>query len=209
MMLFLIGERVSSKSEIAGSRFCAVCGDTEQFSHVTETNYFCLFGFPLLPTDKLADYYRCDRCSNAYQDLVAEAPSCVSVLQRTLSYIQLGYGQSQQKALVQDISLKLCGFDYSQEEMRKAAFQLETGDSQYLEYLRQASSRINSQGKVQIIEAAFLMTYVCCEIQYEDRLRVNLIGNALGVSLEFVEYAVQKVRQNSYYGVRRLVPMKS
>jgi len=133
----------------------------------------------------------------------------VSVLQRTLSYIQLGYGQSQQKALVQDISLKLCGFDYSQEEMRKAAFQLETGDSQYLEYLRQASSRINSQGKVQIIEAAFLMTYVCCEIQYEDRLRVNLIGNALGVSLEFVEYAVQKVRQNSYYGVRRLVPMKS
>ena len=50
MMLFLIGERVSSKSEIAGSRFCAVCGDTEQFSHVTETNYFCLFGFPLLPT---------------------------------------------------------------------------------------------------------------------------------------------------------------
>jgi hypothetical protein len=53
------------------------------------------------------------------------------------------------------------------------------------------------------------MTYVCCEIQYEDRLRVNLIGNALGVSLEFVEYAVQKVRQNSYYGVRRLVPMKS
>ncbi|MDG1907491.1 MAG: hypothetical protein P8I81_01360, partial [Pseudomonadales bacterium] len=66
-MLFLIGERVSSKSEIAGSRFCAVCGDTEQFSHVTETNYFCLFGFPLLPTDKLADYYRCDRCSNAYQ----------------------------------------------------------------------------------------------------------------------------------------------
>jgi hypothetical protein len=93
--------------------------------------------------------------------------------------------------------------------MRKAAFQLETGDSQYLEYLRQASSRINSQGKVQIIEAAFLMTYVCCEIQYEDRLRVNLIGNALGVSLEFVEYAVQKVRQNSYYGVRRLVPMKS
>ncbi len=208
-MLFLIGERVISKSEKAGSRSCAICGDDEQFSRVTETSYFCFFGLPLLSIDRLADFYQCDRCRNAYNDLTAEMPAQVPVLQRTLSYIQLGYGQSQQKNVVHDICLKLCGFEYSQEEMRKAAYQLESGESEYMEYLRQASSRMNTQGKMQVIEAAFLMTYVCCEIQYEDRLRVNLIGNALGVSLEFVEYAVQQVRQNNYYGVRRLVPVRS
>ncbi len=208
-MLFLMGERVTSKSEGAGFRSCSVCGDNEHFSHVTETNYFSLFGIALLPIEKLADYYRCDRCSNSYQDLLIEEPSQVPVLQRTLSYIQLGYGQSNQAALVQDICLKLCGFDYPQEAMRKAAFELESGESRYFEYLRKEAFRINSQGKMQVIEAAFLMTYVCCEIQYEDRLRVNLIGNALGVSLEFVEYAVQQVRENNYYGVRRLVPVGS
>ena len=208
-MLFLIGERVTNKSEGAGFRACAVCGGNEHFSHVSETNYFCFFGLPLLPIEKLADYYRCDRCNNSYKDLLVEEPSQVPVLQRTLSYIQLGYGQSQQATLVKDICLKLCGFEYSQDEMRKAAFQLESGESQYMDYLRKESSQMNNLGKMQIVEAAFLMTYVCCEIQYEDRLRVNLIGNALGVSLEFVEYAVQQVRDNGYYGVRRLVPVGS
>ena len=120
-----------------------------------------------------------------------------------------GRCQTQQKTLVQNICLKLSGFDYPEERMRNAAFQLESGDSQYMAYLREEAARVNSQGKMQIIEAAFLMTYVCCEIQYEDRLRINLIGNALSVSLEFVEYAVQQVRANSYYGVRKLVPVES
>lgn len=208
-MIFLMGERVTSKSDEVGPRPCAVCGGHEQFSHVVETNYYCLFSVPLLPLEKLADYYQCNRCHNAYADLETEEPSQIPVLQRTLSYIQLGYGQTQQKTVVQNICLKLGGFEYPEEQMRKAAFQLESGESQYMAYLREEAAVINSQGKMQIIEAAFLMTYVCCEIQYEDRLRVNLIGNALGVSLEFVEYAVQQVRANSYYGVRRLVPVGS
>jgi hypothetical protein len=53
-----MGERVSGKSEEAGPRPCAVCGSNEQFSHVVETNYFCLFGFALLPIEKLADYFQ-------------------------------------------------------------------------------------------------------------------------------------------------------
>jgi len=208
-MFFLVGERVTGKTKDAGISACAVCGDDEHFSHVVETNYFSLFGLPLLPIEKLADYYRCDRCNNSYADLLVELPTQVPVLQRTLSYILLGYGQTGKSDLIRDICLKLCGFDYSAEEMRKAAIQLESGQSLFMEYLRSEASRINSQGKMQIIEAAFLMTYICCEIQYEDRLRVNLIGNALGVSLEFVEYAVQQVRENGYYGVRRLVPVES
>ena len=208
-MIFLMGERVSGKSREAGLRPCAVCGGNEQFSHVVETNYCCFFGIQLLPIEKLADYYQCNRCNNSYPELLAKAPSQVSVIQLTLSYIQLGYGQAQQKKLVQDSCLKISGFEYPEAQMRKAAFQLESGDSQYMAYLREEAAKINSQGKMQIIEAAFLMTYVCCEIQYEDRLRVNLIGNALGVSLEFVEYAVEQVRANSYYGVRRLVPVGS
>ncbi|MEK9872100.1 MAG: hypothetical protein VW831_20455, partial [Gammaproteobacteria bacterium] len=54
------------------------------------------------------------------------------------------------------------------------------------------------------IEAAFLTTYICCDLQYEDRLRINLMGNAMDVGLEFVEYAIRQTRKTNYYGVRRL-----
>ena len=47
------------------------------------------------------------------------------------------------------------------------------------------------------------MTYVCCEMQHEDRVRINLIGDALGTSTEFVEAVMNHVRSQSYYGVRR------
>ena len=36
------------------------------------------------------------------------------------------------------------------------------------------------------------------------RLRINLMGNAMDVGLEFVEYAIRQTRKNNYYGVRRL-----
>ena len=63
---------------------------------------------------------------------------------------------------------------------------------------------MNAVGKQAVIEAAFLTTYACCDLQYEDRLRINLVGNALGVGLDFVEYAIDNVRKQSYLGVKRL-----
>ena len=36
------------------------------------------------------------------------------------------------------------------------------------------------------------------------RLRINLIGNALGVGLEFVDYAIQQSRKKNNYEIRRL-----
>ena len=73
-----------------------------------------------------------------------------------------------------------------------------------VDYVRSHAASMNSVGKQQVIEAAFLSTYACCELQYEDRLRINLIGNALGVGLEFVEYCIGQSRRQNYYGVRRL-----
>ena len=63
---------------------------------------------------------------------------------------------------------------------------------------------MNAVGKQAVIEAAFLTTYACCDLQYEDRLRINLVGNALGVGLDFVEYAIDNVRKQSYLGIKRL-----
>ena len=73
-----------------------------------------------------------------------------------------------------------------------------------VERVSQFASSMNAIGKQTVVEAAFLTTYVCCDLQFEDRLRINLIGNALGVGLEFVDYSISQIRKQGCYGVRRL-----
>ena len=63
------------------------------------------------------------------------------------------------------------------------------------------------KGRQCLIELAYLMTYASCEIEYEDRLRLNLIGNALDISINGVEAIINHVRQQGYYGVRRFLPV--
>ena len=65
-MFLLVGERVYSQAQDIGSFECALCGKAEPFCHITETNYFCLFGIRLLKVDQYANYYRCERCGNSY-----------------------------------------------------------------------------------------------------------------------------------------------
>jgi len=70
--------------------------------------------------------------------------------------------------------------------------------------LSELAATTNDLGKYIIIQAAFLMTHMCCEPQREDRIRINLMGTALGVGLEFVHGAIEDVRSQHYYGLRRL-----
>ena len=79
------------------------------------------------------------------------------------------------------------------------------GDLDVHKVVTRLSANVNAHGKQQVIEAAFLATYASCEMEHEDRLRVNLIGNALGVSLEYVESVINYVRSQGYYGVRRML----
>jgi hypothetical protein len=90
--------------------------------------------------------------------------------------------------------------------LKKLTRQYATADDDFLEQLRRAAFHINLLGKQQIIEAAFLATHACCEIQFEDKTRINLMGNALGVSIEFVNQIVKSVRANDCYGIRRPLP---
>jgi hypothetical protein len=203
-MFFLMGERVIRKLLPAGTRHCAVCRGQQEFQQASEINYFTLFTIPLLQLGKVADYLVCSRCESSYVDFDAELPAQVPLVRLVTAYILNGYGMQNQVRIIQEIGSKVSGFDFATEDIRQVERQLESDD--VLEVLSAAAPGLNDRGKLKVIEAAFLGTHVCCEIQYEDRLRINLMGNALGVSLQFVEYAVEEVRRQKYYGVHRLLP---
>ncbi|MCB1646282.1 MAG: zinc-ribbon domain-containing protein [Pseudomonadales bacterium] len=205
-MLILIGERTRGKATPSGTRLCHFCNSTQSFSHVTETSYFCLFGVPLLPIEKLSDYHLCEQCGSAYEQLTSELPAHTEPVRAVTAYILAGYGMQHHPELAREVAFKISGSELSERQLRQLMNGFETDQTDVFRMLRAAACHMNVDGRLKVVEAAFLMTHACCEIQYEDRLRVNLIGNSLGFSLHDVETAIEKVRLAAYFGVRRVLP---
>ncbi len=210
-MIFLFGERIKRDSKPLGARSCPVCHSEQQFSHVQEVNYFHFFGLRLLPLEKIADFQLCEFCENAFAmgPTVPEVPSHIGLTQTVISYVLLGYGQHDHTELAQDLLKKITGFDLSLEGYRRNVADLSTGSLDIFAHIKQQARRLNVRGKQQVIEAAFLATHACCEIQYEDRLRINMVASAMDTSIAFVNATIEQVRRQGCYGVRRLLPTQT
>ena len=203
-VIFLFGERARVKTTPIGSRSCAVCDSGQPFTEQLESTWFCLFGLPLLPIEQFARYWRCEHCLSAYEPEALGTPSSVPLVKKICLYILLGYNQHAHVAVAQEICLKLCGFELTDSETKGLVRDIAARHVDMVDYVRSQAPFLNAIGKQQVLEAAFLVTHACCELQYEDRLRINLIGNALGVGLEFVDYAIQQSRKKNNYEIRRL-----
>jgi len=204
-MFLMVGERVREKREPIGELNCAVCSMATAFTSIIEQNYFTLFAIPLLPLDKTAEYVRCDKCHTVYRVDDQSEPASLLVGKWVLVYIMLGYGMIEHRDTVRKIFKKVTGFEYLEADMRSHIREMESDGLTIMERLKQYSGSLDIDGKAQVLSLAYLMTYVSCEIQYEDRLRLNLMGNALDVSISFVESVIQHVRAQRYFGVRRLL----
>ena len=180
-MFFLFGEQVSVKSLDEGQFDCPVCNDTRQYSRLAEVNYFTFFLIPIAPLSRLADYCQCTACGCRF-NLDEEHKDTVRALWQHLTAADIDDSH---------IVLEIAGINKSREDI--------------FSFMQAEAYHLNFQGKEKIIEAAFLMTHACCEIEHQDRLRVNLIGNALGAPLEFVEAIVNRIRASNYYGIKRFL----
>lgn len=208
IVIILFGERVASARLDHGVRHCGVCNRETHFSRVVETNYFCLFGLRLIALEKIADYLECNECEHGFRD-GADEPAVVAVIQRVVTWVFLGYGMRHHHAVADEICRKVCRFELSAGNFDGIVRQMSVDGLDIHNELREAAKSLNTKARYEVIEAAFLATYVCCEIQHEDRVRINLLGNALGVPLTFVASAIDSVRQQHYFGVRRLLPAQA
>lgn len=202
-MLFLFGEQVTARVVEEGKFDCFACGKEQPFLRIEEINYFTIFLFRLVPIRKIAEYCQCCACGTPFVSADSPEPSQFPGIRRVVCYIMLGYRMHRHRDKVKEIFLKITNTPFTDDDIQTEVGTIEQGKEDVFRYLTGLSTVVNTLGKQQIIEAAFLMTYAACEIQHEDRLRINLIGNALGVSLEFVETVIDHVRNESYYGVRR------
>lgn len=202
-MLFIIGEQTVTRIIDEKTFDCPVCSRRQPYQRFVETSFFTLFSIRILPLRNLADYHQCSSCGNAFHPSKLDEPSYMNGVRRVLAYILVGFDKSDHRDSVQEIFLKLCNRAFKPAEIDREVTVIEKGATDVFSFLKKTAYRVNIRGKQQIIEAAFLMTHACCEIQREDRLRINLMGRALGVSLEYVAAVIDRVRSDGYYGVRR------
>jgi len=156
-----------------------------------------------------ARYWRCENCLSAFDRNNLSQPTYVPLIKRVIAYLFLGYRQEQHSNLASEICLKITGFEYPESEYKEMLAALRSGNVDMVAFVREGAPTMNAIGKQAVLEAAFLTAHISCDMQYEDRLRINLMGNALDVGLEFVEYAIQQTRKQNYYGVRRLKHVES
>jgi hypothetical protein len=193
-----------------GERLCPVCQSKKSFQHVKETNYFCLFGLRLLPLEKISNYLSCEFCENAFAESAGElVPSQLAMVKRVIAYALVGYGMQEHQDLACDVFKKITGFEIQPSDLLGDVRRVAAGKSDVLEDIRRENRHLNTRGRQQIIEAAFLVTHACCEIQYEDRLRLNLIANAMNLPITFVTATIDQVRKHGCYGVRRILPTQA
>ena len=211
-MIFLFGERIKRESNPLGERGCPVCRGDKHFSHVSESNYFHAFGLRLLMLEKIADYQQCDFCENAFpmsSGDVPEMPSQVDLIRLVVSYVFVGYGLQDHLDLASDVASKVSGFNVQSDEFRPHIRNIAAANTDLFAQIKQDAKHLNLRGKQQVIEAAFLTTHACCEIQYEDRLRINMIANAMDTSIAFVNGTIEQVRRQACYGVQRILPTQT
>lgn len=202
-MFFLFGEQVSIKSLEDGQFHCPVCGVRRPYRRFKEVNYFTIFLLPIAPLAKLADYCQCAVCGSSFvPDNYAE-PSYLGGVRRALVYVMMGYNMENHKDTVRELWQKLTASIIDDKEIMLEMERIKESKQDIFSYMQTQAYHLNIQGKQKIIEAAFLMTYASCEIERQDRLRVNLIGSALGAPLEFVEAVVNRIRASNYYGLKR------
>ena len=202
-MFFLFGERVRTEMSPQGEKSCPVCLNQQQFCEHAESLWFSLFQIPLLKIEDRGLYWRCENCLNPSLLIMSACPLCTNCAADSGLH-SFGLRLLWKENVAKDISFKVTGFELNDEQFVQFSRQLGAGHEEMVDLVRKSAPAMNAVGKQAVIEAAFLTTYACCDLQYEDRLRINLVGNALGVGLDFVEYAIDNVRKQSYLGIKRL-----
>ena len=203
-MILLVGEKIIARVKGSGEFNCPVCNSHSSYKRIEERNYFTVLFFPVYPLGTVADYVQCDKCGSPFEPNSHIIPGHFEGIRLVIAYLLLGYGVDAREETAIEIYQLVTDQLWPKAELHALVNQISRGLDIMAE-LESIAYNLNAQGAQKIVEAAYLMTYACCEIQYRDRLRVNQIGAALGVTLVEINQLVDRLRKNSFLGIRRHV----
>lgn len=202
-MLILFGEKIITSTENLGEFDCPICSTQKEIIHIVEKSYFTVFFLRILPLDTVADYRQCSGCGHAFDSSNMEEPQYFSSVRAVLAYLLAGFGVYHGIDASKRIFNVVTNKDACSAEIQRQMRNFEQGQDLF-EQLKQDAKTLSWFDKSLIVEAAFLLVYAARPIEYEERLRVNLIGNALGVGIEGVNAIIKNLQSQQYKGIRSM-----
>ncbi|GLP96180.1 zinc-ribbon domain-containing protein [Paraferrimonas sedimenticola] len=198
-MLFLLGEKIVSKTEPVGTFDCPICKGSKRVLKVEDKSYFTLFLIRTFPLDTVAEYTHCEGCGHAFASKDASEPSYFEPLKTIIAYLVAGFGLEENIETVSAIYTVSTGKDISRQELYSAMAAIQQ-NNQLHEDLKQDAKSLSWVDKVSMIEAAYLVVFTAGEVNYEERLQVNLLANALGIGIEGVNEIIKGLQSRQYKG---------
>ncbi len=202
-MLFLLGEKTVASTENLGEFNCPMCDTNKNLYRVTEKNYFTIFFIRILPLGITAEYNQCDGCGHTYSGIDASPPLYFETMQSVLAYLLAGYGLNHGIGVSRKIFEAITGKEVTETEIQQHIKSINQGSSLF-EQLKSNVNQLSWLDKSQIIEAAYLLVYAARPIEYEERLQINLVGNALGVCLDTVNAIIKNLNAVQYRGIQQM-----
>ena len=202
-MFILLGERAVASTENLGPFQCPICQTQKELHRVTHKNYFTVLFIRILPLGIIADYNQCSGCGHTYNQALTTEPLFFSPTRSVLAYLLSGFGLERTMDIGAKVFKAVTGTEATTAEIQAQITRINQGEDLF-EQLKKSSPTLSWLDKSLIVEAAFLLIFASQTIEYEERLRINLIGNALGISIEEIKLIIDNLQAQQYKGIRAM-----
>ncbi len=202
-MLFLFGEKAIAFSEDLGTFNCLICEEQKKIFKVIYRNYFTVFFIRTLPLGTISEYMECSGCGHAFPSKSCTEPTYFKPLKSVLAYLLAGYGLIDGVETGRNIFRSITGTEVSVSNLQKIISDMQQNNHMSND-LKQVANSLSWLDKSLIVEAAFLLVYTARPIEYEERLNVNLLANAMGIGLEGVNAIISNLKSQKYKGFQAM-----
>ena len=202
-MLFLFGEKIIAFTEDLGTFNCPICEGQKDISKVIEKNYFTVFFIRTLPLGTIAEYMQCSGCGHAFPSKSSIEPTYFKPLKSVLTYLLAGYGLTDGVETARNIFRSTTGNEVSVSNLQEIINDIQENNHMSSD-LKQIASSLSWLDKSLIVEAAYLLVYTAGPVEYEERLNVNLLANAMGIGLEGVNAIISNLKSQKYKGFQAM-----
>jgi tellurite resistance protein len=186
--MIIFGSRGVTLTNESGEFACPGCGGSRQtYIHKTVRRFFTLYFVPIIPLNKVGEYYECQRCRNTYNEQVLsfdpteqqekKKAEFVEHLKRIMILTAVADGRVDDEELdvIRDYYKKLSGVSLGGADLeRELALAGKAGISP-AEYSRRFAGDLNEHGKELVIKAVHSVLAAGGELgQDEDELLKDL-----------------------------------
>lgn len=202
-MLILFGEREIAGEKESGTFDCPICQSKQSYLHQQIQVYFSIFFIKTFKLSPKTDTLICTNCHSCFNPLITQTPDLFqtavdkAVLLRALSYLIVGYGDTQHsRQRLIDIYFEHTHITLQDSEITNEVLTISSGGSPTLPLLKNNKLYLSHQAKQIILLASYQLASQSCLMEFDDRVIINTLAANLDIEIAEVNYLITSISQN-------------